>query len=125
MTKGVKEFIKTHEKKLKNLTKNSVLPFTSDEVVTNLSSVALPHFNRDTFEYASLERDESKPGIETLSPFLKNITEERDLENFQDFIVSVDAYLLQKVISISLSPRFGDDRWCNRPCHGFRCHPDE
>ena len=39
--KGVKEFIKTHEKKLKNLTKNSVLPFPSDEVVTNLSSVIL------------------------------------------------------------------------------------
>ena len=32
VTKGVKEFIKTHEKKLKNLTKNSVLPVTSDQI---------------------------------------------------------------------------------------------
>ena len=31
----------THEKKFKNLTKNSVLPFTSDEVFTSLSSVVL------------------------------------------------------------------------------------
>ena len=44
--------------------------------------VYVPHFNRDTVEFASRERDESKPGIKTLLPFLKNITEESDLENF-------------------------------------------
>ena len=50
------------------------------------------------------------PGIKTLVPFLKNITEESDLENFQDLIVALDAcYWLHKTISISLS-RFGDDR---------------
>ena len=38
-------------------------------------SVAVPHFNRDTVEFASRERDESNPGIKTLLPFLKNITE--------------------------------------------------
>ena len=41
-------------------------------------TVAVPHSNRDTVEFASLERDESKPGIKTLLPFLKNITEESD-----------------------------------------------
>ena len=67
-------------------------------------TVYVPHFNRDTVEFASRERDESKPGIKTLLPFLKNITEESDLENFQDLILALDAcYWLHKVISISLS----------------------
>ena len=79
----------------------------------------VPHFNRDTVEFAlfalfaSRERDGSKPGIKILLPFLKNITEESDLENFQDLILALDAcYWLHKVISISLS-RFGDDRRCD------------
>ena len=37
----VKLTVKTREKKLKNLTKNSVLPFTSTDTVLNLSSVKL------------------------------------------------------------------------------------
>ena len=37
----VKLTIKTHEKKLKNLTKNSVLPFTPTDTVLNLSSIKL------------------------------------------------------------------------------------
>ena len=73
----------------------------------------MPHFNRETVEFASRESDESNPGIKTLLPFLKNITEERDLENFQDLTVALDAcYWLNKAISISLS-RFGDNRSCD------------
>ena len=73
-------------------------------------TVYVPHFNRDTVEFASRERDESKPGIKTLLPFLKSFTEESDLENFQYLILALDAcYWFHKVISISLS-RFGDDR---------------
>ena len=34
-------------------------------------TVAAPHFNRDTVDFASRERDESNPGIKTLLPFLK------------------------------------------------------
>ena len=50
------------------------------------------------------EGDESNPGIKTLLPFLKIITEENDLENFQDLIVALDAcYRLHKAISISIS----------------------
>ena len=45
-------------------------------------SAFLPHFNGDTVEFASRVRDGSKPGIKILPPFLKNITEESDLENF-------------------------------------------
>ena len=56
---------------------------------------------------------ESNPGIKTLLPFLKNITEESDLENFQDLIVALDAcYQLHKAISTSLSG-FGNDRRCD------------
>ena len=45
--------------------------------------VYVPHFNRDTIEHASRERDESNPALKTLRPFLKNIIkEESDLENF-------------------------------------------
>ena len=39
--KMVKLTVKTREKKLKNLTKNLVLPFTSTDTVLNLSSVKL------------------------------------------------------------------------------------
>ena len=53
--------------------------------------IAVPHFNRDTVEFASLERDESNTWIKTLLPFLKNITEGSDLENFQDPIMALDA----------------------------------
>ena len=51
-----------------------------------------PYFNLDTVEYASRERDESKPGIKTLLPFLKkkqNITKESDLEVLEDLIVAL------------------------------------
>ena len=76
-------------------------------------TVYVPHFNRDTVEFASRERDESKSGIKTLRPFRKNITEESNLENFQDLILALDTcYWLHKVISISLW-RFGDDRRCD------------
>ena len=68
-------------------------------------TVTVPHFNRDT-----VERNESDPGIKTLLPFPKNISEESDFENFQDLIVALDAcYWFHKTISRSLS-RFGDDR---------------
>ena len=61
-------------------------------------AVYVPHFKRDTVEFASRERDESKPGIKTLLPFLKNITEESDLENFQDLVLALDAsYWLHKL----------------------------
>ena len=38
--------IKAHEKKLKNLSKNFTLPFTSDEVITNLSNYQLSDTKR-------------------------------------------------------------------------------
>ena len=61
-------------------------------------TVTVPHFNRDTVEFASRERNESNPGIKTLLPFSKNITEESDFENFQDLIVALDAcYWLHNV----------------------------
>ena len=43
------------------------------------------------------ENDGSKPGIKVLLPFLKNIEEESDLENFQDLILALYAcYCLHK-----------------------------
>ena len=53
-------------------------------------TVYVPHFNRDTVEFASRERDESKPRIKTLLPLLKSITGESDLENFQHLILALD-----------------------------------
>ena len=44
--------------------------------------ITVPHFNRDTVEFAS--RVESNPGFKKLPPFLENITKESNLENFQD-----------------------------------------
>ena len=73
-------------------------------------TVTMPHFNRDTVEFASRKRNESNSRMKTLLPFPKNITEQRDFENFQDLIVVLDAcYWLHKTISRSLS-RFGDER---------------
>ena len=52
-------------------------------------TATVPHFNRDTVEFASRKRNESNPGIKTLLPFPKNITEGSDFENFQDLIVAL------------------------------------
>ena len=43
--------IKAHEKKLKNLSKNFTLPFTSDEVITNVSNYQLSVTERDLLKY--------------------------------------------------------------------------
>ena len=43
--------IKAHEKKLKNLSKNFTLPFTSDEVIMNLSNYQLSDTERDLLKY--------------------------------------------------------------------------
>ena len=62
-------------------------------------TVNMPHFNREHGRVRTRERDESKPGINTLLPFLKNVTKESDLENFQDLIVALDTcYWLHKAI---------------------------
>ena len=47
----VKLTIKTHEKKLRYLTKTSVLPFTSTDTVLNLSSVKLTEEELDILKY--------------------------------------------------------------------------
>lgn len=39
--KDISKVISTHRKKLKNLTKNTVLPFSPNEIVNNLSSLNL------------------------------------------------------------------------------------
>ena len=49
--KMVKLTIKTHEKKLKNLTKNSVLLFTSTDTVLNLPSVKLTEEELSSIKY--------------------------------------------------------------------------
>ena len=46
--------IKAHEKKLKNLSKNFTLPFTSDEVITNLSNYQISDTERDLLKYGLL-----------------------------------------------------------------------
>ena len=67
-------------------------------------TVTVPHFDRDMVEFTSRKRNESNPGIKTLLPFPKNITEESDCENFQDLIVALDTcYWLHKTNLRSLS----------------------
>ena len=43
--------IKTYEKKLKNLSKNFTLTFTSDEVITNVSNYQLSDTEQDLLKY--------------------------------------------------------------------------
>lgn len=49
--KAVKRVIATHEKKLKSLTRNVVLPFASTETVTNLSSHNLTSEQLEILKY--------------------------------------------------------------------------
>ena len=51
VVKATYKFIRTHKKKLKNLTRNSVLPFTLSEVVTNLSSFVLTTEQLDALKF--------------------------------------------------------------------------
>ena len=87
VTKGVKEFVKTHEKKHKNFRKNSVLPFKSDEVVTNLSSVSLNTDQLNVLKYGlthsictpSINKTDIFACFELISQrMLKNLKESND-----------------------------------------------
>ena len=52
--------------------------------------VAVLHFNRDTVEFASSREINQTQGSKHCylsCPFLKNITEESDLDDFQDLIM--------------------------------------
>ena len=51
VVKDAYKFIRTHKKKLKNLTRNSVLPFTSSKVVTDLSSFVLTLEQLDALKF--------------------------------------------------------------------------
>lgn len=51
VVKAAYKFIRTHKKKLKNLTRNSVLPLTSSEVVTDLSSFVLTAEQLDALKF--------------------------------------------------------------------------
>ena len=70
--------IKAHEKKLKNLSKNFTLPFTSDEVITNLSNYQLSDTERDLLKYGlsyaipprSINKTDIFTTFEKLNPYL-------------------------------------------------------
>ena len=49
--KVVNNVISTHEKKLKDLTKNIQIPFTSDETIKNLSSYKLTEEEAEILKY--------------------------------------------------------------------------
>ena len=51
VVKAAYKFIRTHKKKLKNLTRNSVLPFTLSEVVTDLCSFVLTAEQLDALKF--------------------------------------------------------------------------
>ena len=51
VTKERNQIIKTHQKKLQNLTKNSALPFNSKETITNLSRYSLTTDETDILKY--------------------------------------------------------------------------
>ncbi|XP_068692834.1 uncharacterized protein [Montipora foliosa] len=51
MSKEASQFIKTHQKKLENLTRKTSLPFTSNETVTNISSQSLTSEKRNILKF--------------------------------------------------------------------------
>ena len=59
---------------------------------------AVLHFNRDTVEFASPRERNQAHGSKhcfLFCPFLKKITEESDLEDFQDLIMLAIGFLRQ------------------------------
>ena len=85
-------------------TKSGNRPFVSLPARFMGKIVNVSRFRRDTVKYASRETDEWKPGIKTFLRFLKKISVEIDLENFQDLIVALDAWFwLHRAIWISLA----------------------
>ena len=60
--------------------------------------VAVLYFNHDTVEFASLREINHTQGSKhcfLFCPFLKNITEESDLEDFQDLIMLAIGFIRQ------------------------------
>ena len=51
--KAVNNVISTHEKKLKNLTKNTQIPFTSEETIKSLSTYKLRDEEVEILKYGS------------------------------------------------------------------------
>ena len=49
--RSTKTIIKTHQKKIKNLTKNIALPFTHNETIHNLSTITLTTEELDVLKY--------------------------------------------------------------------------
>ena len=85
--KMVKVTIKTHEKKLKNLTKNLVLPLTPTETVLNLSSIKLTEEELDVFKYGLKHPIEprfiSKTDVLTTIDFIHRVMN-KDLKDNRD-----------------------------------------
>ena len=84
--------IRAHEKKLKNLSKNFTLPFTSDELITDLSNYQLSDTERDLLKYGlsyaippgSINKTDIFTTFEKLNQYLckelKNKRRYRDIE---------------------------------------------
>ena len=62
---AVKNVIKTHEKKLRNLTKNIQLPFTSDETIKNFSRYKLTEAETSILKFGLKQPIEPKTLIKT------------------------------------------------------------
>ena len=63
--KVVNNVISTQEKKLKNLTKNIQIPFTSDETIRNLSSYELTEEEAEILKYGLKHSTEPKHLLKT------------------------------------------------------------
>ena len=60
--------------------------------------VAVLHFNRDTVEFASpreINQTQGSKHVFFFCPFLKNSTEESDLEDFQDLMMLAISFIRQ------------------------------
>ena len=85
----VQEIVKRHEKKLRNLTKNSTLPFTKDEAITNISSYSLSDEESDLLKhgltYAVPPKRVCKADVfttfEMISQFLTKNLKKEDLQD--------------------------------------------
>ena len=86
VTKFMTKHLETHEKKMKNLTKNSVLPFTGKDTIRNLSTYTLSQREEDLLKYGlnhgippnKVSKTDIFTSFELMSNFLtKNLKEER------------------------------------------------
>ena len=100
VSKFISKHLETHEKKMNNLTKNSVLPFTGKDTIRNLSTFTLSQREEDILKYGLNHgippRKVSKTDIFTSFELMSNfLTKDLKYPSFKDHLNSEQSKIAQ------------------------------